>query len=676
MSASSIQLSAKDDDDKAASTAPPRSSGRVDDESKQQQPQQPKKGAGRDDGSDGGGDDEKKQKIGKLERQESVFMLDEEDRVILTFQDVSLTVVSRETGKNIKLLDNLSGIVRPGELLGVMGPSGSGKTTLLDLLAGRLKNGTLQGEVKVNGHERRMSSFQHYAGYVPQETVLVGTMTVAETLRFSAQLSLPEAMDEAEKERRVDRIMRELGLYEQRETRIGNIFLKGISGGQQKRVSIGVELLTLPTLIFLDEPTSGLDSSAALRVMEILQNLTRLGHTVVCSIHQPSSDVFYMLDRLLVLNRGRAVYFGETDAVVDYFQERGMKCPDHFNPADFVIRETNTDFSEVGDADDTEDIEKRVEKLVQEYEFSDVAKSVRAEIDELNKDPRKNPNDSVNAGYSVGPIKQFTEITKRTWTDYAKNPAVFWVRLIMYSALSIAIATMYADISNGQKSATDRVGILFYIGAFFIFMSIAVCPAFISDRAVFARERANGWYSPAPYALAQTLVGLPGLFLICLLSTLFMYWPVGFNDESGRFGLFLLALFLSLAVAEAIVATISALVGIYIVAMALGAGAFGMMMLCQGFFIVRENMPLLWKGIHYISLHTWSFRAFMWIEFDKLKLVADQPISLFTKGEDVLAYYDMDDVDIWRPMVVMLAMLVFWRLCFYAVLRWVQTGKR
>eukprot|EP01006_Ploeotia_vitrea_P052301 TRINITY_DN67669_c10_g1_i1.p1 TRINITY_DN67669_c10_g1~~TRINITY_DN67669_c10_g1_i1.p1 ORF type:complete len:685 (+),score=379.37 TRINITY_DN67669_c10_g1_i1:148-2202(+) len=608
-----------------------------------------------------------------LSRQHSMFQLDPQKQVTLTFSHLSYTVLNPKDKSPFQILYSVSGIVRPGEVLGVMGPSGSGKTTLLDLLANRVSTGEVKGEIRCNGHLRRASSFRHYSAYVPQQDHLVGTVTVRETLEFSAQLSLPEDMPHDKKMSRVDQVLRELGLESCADTRIGTVFQKGISGGQMRRVSIAVELLTLPTLLFLDEPTSGLDSASALRVMEILQSLAQLGHTIVCSIHQPSSDVFHMLDKVLLMNHGKTIYFGPTQEVVPYFAERGFECPTYVNPADFMIRVTNTDFASV---DTDRDMKQDVRKLIDAYAASSSHKTTLKAIEETHKNPGTNLRDT-GVAFAVGYVKQFWEITKRTWVDYARNPGVFGVRLFMYTMLSLMIGTMYAGIDNGQKEVIDRAGVLFYIAAFMVFMSIAVIPAFIQERAVFGRERANGWYDVGPYVLANSICGLPGLFIMSLVSTSIIYPMVGLNDEEGRFGLFLANLFMSLVIAESLMAVLSAIVPIYIVGMALGAGIFGMFMLCEGFFMVLENIPDYWIWGYYMGFHAYSFRLFMWTEFDGLALKCDQGATCaFPDGAAVLKYYDMDDTDVAADFAVLIAMFVIYRIIFYAILKVFHTGKR
>lgn len=587
--------------------------------------------------------------------------------------------VQSKNGPPRTILNNVSGIVEAGTVLGVLGPSGCGKTTLLDFLAGRISksSGTSTGDVLVNGAPRSMKTFHHIAKYVPQEDLLVGTMSVKETLMFAADLTLPEAVDNKEKEQRVDQTIQELGLLNSRDTKIGTVFQKGVSGGQKRRVSMGVELLTRPKLLFLDEPTSGLDSKAAFNVVTILKGLANAGAAVMCTIHQPSSDVFHKLDRVMLLSAGQVVYFGSTHDVVPYFSTIGKQCPPYTNPADFMLDICNTDF----EIENTK-AKQEVQRLIKSYDESNPKKQLLSIIGTSQENhQQKQEKFDDDFGFETSFWKQFKVLCKRTWLDNLRNPGIFWVRLAMYLILSFMIGTMYLNIDNGQKSMNDRASILFFVAAFLVFMSISVVPAFISDRAVFQRERANGMYNVAAYVLANTVCGLPGLFMIALVSSALIYPMVGLNDGGGRFGIFLLDLFISLWCAESMMLLISSLVPFYIIGMALGAGVFGMFMLCEGFFLLKENIPPYWIWGYYIAFHTYSFEMFMYNEFDGLRVDCDEPIGntgqcRFNSGNEVLSFYSMNNVNIGHDIAIIICMGIIYRILFYYVLYKYHTGKR
>lgn len=576
-------------------------------------------------------------------------------KVWLTFKDICYSVPKKEDGQQTThmILDHITGYAGGTGILGIMGPSGCGKTTLLDFLADRLSSGTREGTILVNGKPTGRS-FKHYAAYVQQEDSLNGSLSVRETLAFAVAIASDKAEDN-ERVAMVDGILKQLGLQDCAENKIGTVFYKGISGGQKRRVSIGLSLVTDPDLLFLDEPTSGLDSLSALKVVELLHEMVMSGKTVVCTIHQPSSEVFHNIGTLMLLSRGKQIFFGPSEEALHFFEQNNYPCPTYTNPSDHFLQVINTDFE--GHAD--------IQELSNSFKETR-GESLKPPVQvESLKDPESDRR-SWASSYS----EQFVLLSKRNLKTFALDPGLIWVRLVMYAMLSFMIGTMYVNIDNDDKAVQDRISLLFYVAAFMAFMSIAVLPFFLLEREVFIRERRSGWYPVSVYVLSYSLCALPGIFLIALVSSIIIYFPVGLHD--GRFQWFLCDLFLTLVVAEGFVMAFSVIIPIFILCMALVAGFFGMFMLCEGFFAIPSNIPPWWIWGYYIAFHTYSFRTFMWAEFDSLELDAKN----WGSGDDVLAYYDMEDANPWADMVVLLAMAIIYRLIFYGVLSIFHTGRR
>lgn len=234
------------------------------------------------------------------------------------------------------ILNGISGVVSPGEMLAMLGPSGSGKTTLLTALGGRL-TGKLSGKITYNG-QPFSGSVKRRTGFVTQHDVLYPHLTVTETLVFTALLRLPGSLTKAEKVSQARSVMEQLGLDRVAQSMIGGPLFRGLSGGERKRVSIGLEMLVNPSLLLVDEPTSGLDSTTALRIMRILRGLAvDGGRTVVVTIHQPSNRIYNMFDKLVVLSEGSPIYYGQGSLVLDYFSSIGFSFPVSVNPAELLL---------------------------------------------------------------------------------------------------------------------------------------------------------------------------------------------------------------------------------------------------------------------------------------------------------------------------------------------------
>ncbi|KAJ2826182.1 (ABC) transporter [Coemansia erecta] len=249
---------------------------------------------------------------------------------------------SPDPSKGIDVLKGISGIVRPGEILAILGASGAGKSTLLDILSRREKCGKVAGKVLVNDRDLindvSPEEFHHMSGYVDQQDLHVATATVYESVMTSALLRLPRTMSTAAKKQRVHEVLIELGLWPVRDSKIGKSGARGISGGEMRRVSIACELVTSPSIICLDEPTSGLDAYNAYVVMETLSKLARgHGRTVICTIHQPRTDIFSMFDQLIVLAAGQMCYSGPAVNMAGYLASIGYPVPDGYNVADFSV---------------------------------------------------------------------------------------------------------------------------------------------------------------------------------------------------------------------------------------------------------------------------------------------------------------------------------------------------
>ncbi|CAI4299310.1 CDN_1a_G0005690.mRNA.1.CDS.1 [Saccharomyces cerevisiae] len=268
------------------------------------------------------------------------FLQNEDDTLAtLSFENITYSVPSiNSDGVEETVLNEISGIVKPGQILAIMGGSGAGKTTLLDILAMKRKTGHVLGSIKVNGISMDRKSFSKIIGFVDQDDFLLPTLTVFETVLNSALLRLPKALSFEAKKARVYKVLEELRIIDIKDRIIGNEFDRGISGGEKRRVSIACELVTSPLVLFLDEPTSGLDASNANNVIECLVRLSSdYNRTLVLSIHQPRSNIFYLFDKLVLLSKGEMVYSGNAKKVSEFLRNEGYICPDNYNIADYLI---------------------------------------------------------------------------------------------------------------------------------------------------------------------------------------------------------------------------------------------------------------------------------------------------------------------------------------------------
>uniref|UniRef100_A0A803LGQ9 ABC transporter domain-containing protein n=1 Tax=Chenopodium quinoa TaxID=63459 RepID=A0A803LGQ9_CHEQI len=341
----------------------------------------------------------------------------DDDGVCITWQDLCVTVSDKESKTTKNILHNVNGYACPGEVLAIMGPSGCGKSTLLDALAGRLDLNTNQsGQILINGAEQALA--YGTSAYVTRDDILITTLTVKEIVYYSSELQLPSSMSKSEKRKRADDCIKEMGLQDSVNTRVGGWGVKGLSGGQKRRLSICIETLTHPKLLFLDEPTSGLDSAASYYVMSGVAGAERAyGRTIIASIHQPSSQVFELFDHLCLLSAGKTVYFG---------------------PAAEAAEDIEQGLSKISK-------EEIVTKLVNSYKSSEGCQQVQDLIYGICKMKAER---LVVGRERASFLTQCQVLTRRSFVNMCRDWGYYWLRFAIYIILGIGLGTLFFDIGH------------------------------------------------------------------------------------------------------------------------------------------------------------------------------------------------------------------------------------
>ncbi|NXY83787.1 ABCG2 protein, partial [Alcedo cyanopectus] len=332
-----------------------------------------------------------------------------------------------------EVLRDVNGIMRPG-LNAILGPTGSGKSSLLDILAARKDPHGLSGDILVDGAPQP-ANFKCTSGYVVQDDVVMGTLTVRENLKFSAALRLPKSVKEQEKNERVNQIIKDLGLSKVADSKVGTQFTRGVSGGERKRTNIGMELIMDPAILFLDEPTTGLDASTANAVLLLLKRMAKQGRTIIFSIHQPRYSIFRLFDNLTLLAAGRVVYHGPAQQAIDYFQSFGYQCEPHNNPADFFLDIINGDSTAVAmsksdgtnTAASTEEYttydKTLAEKLAEKYSSSAYYQETKAALENISLGNQyKTKAVFRQITYANSFLHQLKWVSKRTFKNMVGNP--------------------------------------------------------------------------------------------------------------------------------------------------------------------------------------------------------------------------------------------------------------
>eukprot|EP00210_Caulerpa_lentillifera_P003747 g3580.t1 len=459
-------------------------------------------------------------------------------RVTVEFRNLTFSVSTRDGG-TFEILRQLTGICHSGRLQALMGPSGAGKTTLLDILAGNVYGGRVDGVILVNDTEVPVKSLAKLSCYVMQHPILLSSATVRESLMTSALLRLSKSITRRDKEQLVNDIIDELGLQDCANVLVGSEKddIKGISGGQIRRLAVGVELVTRPRVIVLDEPTSGLDSEIALTIMNTLKTLTQNSRTVVCSIHQPNSDIVDTFDDFHLIANGRSVFIGPWSDAVPFFERSGYKCPMYKNPTDYFMTVLK----------DKKAAQEIADLFSQEQQSSTIENGKSSKVSDY--DVLKSTTD----GHSD---VQWWFQTYILWIRFLKtwirNPILFWSEMTQYAFTGIFIGLMYFDISNDLNFGThDR-----YASQFFAMAAVMFTPAFSAvtlwdaERKLLKVETNRKSYSLFSYYLAKTGTTWPMELLLTLTLSVIIYYMIGYQNDAGKFFVFFIVLALFQLISE------------------------------------------------------------------------------------------------------------------------------
>eukprot|EP00928_Gymnodinium_smaydae_P012432 TRINITY_DN14508_c0_g3_i1.p1 TRINITY_DN14508_c0_g3~~TRINITY_DN14508_c0_g3_i1.p1 ORF type:complete len:666 (-),score=125.47 TRINITY_DN14508_c0_g3_i1:59-2008(-) len=462
--------------------------------------------------SDSDGDEEAPARAPKkhvLKRQRTYDSHFHKKHVVLEVRNATFSV--KGPGGQKKILDDVSLLAESGESTALMGPSGAGKTTFLDFINLGLKGGKATGRVQLNRQPLTFETFRRQAVYVEQYDTHWAFLTCEETMRFAASLYLPG--DRREQNERVEKVMEKLGLLECKDTYAGNDFFKGMSGGQRKRLTLGVALLKAPVLMLLDEPTSGLDAASTASVMAALKDMCAECNLIaIATIHQPSRDVFMGFSKVMFLANGRTAYCGETNRVSDYCAEIGLPLPPHTNPANYFIELINSEFK------GREEVDRIVNKWGNRH-----AKDYAGTLEPL---PR---------GIQLKGRQQFCTILSRQLLLSVRDPTLYLGRMAAFLIANTFFAIVYWKARpREQDYVHPRMFLLGWFVSVPTMLSIICVFAANEEFNMVRKEIKNGLVKTGSFLTASSIVTLPYMVLLalfafvlpCMLSRMnFTYFP-------------------------------------------------------------------------------------------------------------------------------------------------------
>ena len=544
-------------------------------------------------------------------------------------------IQKKEVNKTI--LDNLTGYFVHGRLTGIMGPSGAGKTSLMEVISNQSKTGEVRGNFYLNGNEVDIEKIKKISGFVFQDDIILRTMTVYEALYMSALLKLPETTSIEEKKNIVDKMISTLHLENCKDTIVGDSILKGISGGERKRLSVGMEMIMNPSIIFLDEPTSGLDTYTAYSLIKSLKNLTEEGRTVVATIHQPSSEILRLFDDMILLNHGKIVYQGEVKNLVPYFDNIGYKCPEYTNPSDFIFmnilnpldlqnnENTNINVEQFKVQNDTEDIsinyiEKKDKFILDSYKISGMENNVKEKCNEINSNT-KNLSEK-NAKYVARIGLQYKFLIKRHFNNIIRDKAILRTKLGQSFILGLIIGLTFLNIPGREENVQiqDRNGSLF-ISCFsqVLFPIIGTLAIFSLETPIVMREIGSGYYTPLGYYLSKISIEIPFQLIITLITCTIIYWLCLYQKKFKKYITFIGIIELGSLCGLSIGITIATIAKNVSIALQFAPFCVIPLILFSGLFINTSSIPAYFTWIQYLSPIRYIYQEVYKNEFKGLK---------------------------------------------------------
>ncbi|XP_010419943.1 PREDICTED: ABC transporter G family member 6-like [Camelina sativa] len=625
------------------------------------------------------------------------------------------------SSKTKTLLNGISGEARDGEIVAVMGASGSGKSTLIDALANRIAKGSLKGNVTLNGEVLNSKMQKAISAYVMQDDLLFPMLTVEETLMFAAEFRLPRSLSKSKKSLRVQALIDQLGLRNAANTVIGDEGHRGISGGERRRVSIGIDIIHDPILLFLDEPTSGLDSTSALSVIKVLKRIAQSGSMVIMTLHQPSYRLLRLLDRLLFLSRGQTVFSGSPAMLPRFFAEFGHPIPEHENRTEFaldLIRELE------GSAGGTRSLVEfnKVFRQRKAEPRTQTGLSLKEAISaSISKGKLVSGANTTTPGSGSNPVStiptfanpfwvELVVLAKRSMTNSRRQPELFGIRLGAVLVTGFILATMFWQLDSSPKGVQERLGCFAFAMSTTFYTCADALPVFLQERFIFMRETAYNAYRRSSYVLSHSLVALPSLIILSLAFAAITFWGVGLDGGLMGFLFYFLVILASFWAGSSFVTFLSGVVPHVMLGYTIVVAILAYFLLFSGFFINRDRIPDYWIWFHYISLVKYPYEAVLLNEFGdptkcfvrgvqifdntplvavprgmKVRLLATMSKSLgmritsstcLTTGYDILQQQGVTDLTKWNCLWVTVAWGFFFRILFYFSLLLGSKNKR
>lgn len=562
------------------------------------------------------------------------------------------------------ILSGVSGSLRRGQMMAVLGASGAGKTTLLNTLSARLSStGTLGGKILLDGKPRNPSTWKNTIGFVEQDDLMLGCLTVYEQISFSARLRMADdKYNKDERLTRVEDVISMLRLEKCQDTRIGDANARGISGGERKRTSIGMELVSDVSVLFLDEPTSGLDAFAAHHVVEHLKHLaTQRQLSCLATIHQPSWKCLQLFDTVQLLAQGHVFYDGPPSGMSRWFDSLGYPVPEGANPADHYI-------SLAENAEKSSEGEQRIHHLISAW--AQQAKQHDAVVVDAKAEGLASADNKTSA-WPIYWTSELAVLGHRIWLQLIRDKQILVSTAAQTVALLIIIGFAWFRLGHSQADVLARIGVLFFLPINVTFATLfPILTPFAVQRSLMKRERSARTYRTSSFFLARVLVDVPSTVAQKLPFFLVLYWMVGLKSSAAAYFIFVAMLCLHSVVAVALGLLIGSFSPSLEVAQILAPFCAVIFLLFGGNLLPSPPPWFVW--LRWISPITYTYMAIAQNEFQGQTFSCEgvqQGQQCYTNGQQVLDQYNLHTFTIGETAGFLVALAAAFCVLGYVGLR-------
>ncbi|XP_039302856.1 ATP-binding cassette sub-family G member 1 isoform X1 [Solenopsis invicta] len=600
----------------------------------------------------------------KIELQESKQLLEAEkwkSKMYIQFNDLSYSVRNRK-GAEKTILHNVTGHFESGKFTVIIGPSGAGKTTLMKIISGKQPL-DVKGTITINDVKWNRAMFRKHVCYVPQHFDLLPFLTTSETLYIAARLQLDGNQNKQEINSIVNNIAENLWLSNCLDT----LVIK-LSGGERRRLSIGVQIISKSSVFLLDEPTSGLDSAASYQLISILHNMTKANCAVVCAIHQPSGRMISLFDDIMVLNRGKCMYCGPKSEILSTYNIAGFTRPSFYNIAEFVL--------EVITEQKDEDL-KNLHKICRdEYEkFKSRSTYKSKQNSSIDFEQNFETDNTVTSTKIRRPEKSTWQQQKilcsRALICIMRDNTFTKLRIAAHITAGLLFGLIFYNFGDDAIKVQSNISCLFIVQMYlFIINALQTVQMIPTEAKVFLQEHLNNWYSFKAYYSVKVLTDIPVQILCTTSFLLITYYmtgqPMVFNRIIQVWSICLLTVILGQTFGIFIGTAFGTKLGVFLI-----PGINIPLMILAGFFVKITELPMYIKPLTFLSYYRYMFEGTLQaIYLDRPNLSCSEIYCYFSSTNKILSTMDLPTM----PFYVILIILSSWIFCFhiivYAVFHW------